>query len=260
MRQLAFSLFSYLFFVAIASSQTVITTAPTKDQGTPMYRPILMGTGPNALINRIDTQDLTKKGQKDAAIMFVCTVKKTGEIAWSGTYRGTPDSKLLEQEMQKRLAPASDTKFVPAIYNRLPVDAIYYGTVLFAVISEKPRLRIFSNQEPAEVAKESDFIGPQPFFGNESKFTGLHYPPAQDTPVYVDGVVELKAEIDADGTVRRLTIGREEPPFLGFGDAAIQDFARARFIPAFREGKPVPCSVTLPVYYKRMSKGLSIGS
>jgi TonB family protein len=259
MRQLALSLFGSLFFTAIASSQTVITTAPTKGPGGPMYRPILMGSGPSALINRIDAQDLMKKGQKDAAIMFVCTIKKTGEIAWSGTYRGTPDSKLLEEEVQKRLAPASDTKFIPAIYNRVPVDAIYYGTVLFAVIGEKPRLRIFSNQEAAEITKESDFIGPQPFFGNESKFTGLHYPSATEAPVRVDGAVELKAEIDADGTVRKLTIGKEEPPFLGFGDAAIQDFARARFIPAFREGKAVPCSITLPVYYKRTSKGISIG-
>jgi hypothetical protein len=219
-----------------------------------------MGTGQNALINRIDGQDLMKKGQKDAAVMFVCTVKKTGEIAWSGTYRGTPNSKLLEQEVQKRLVPASDTKFIPGIYNHVPVDAIYYGTVLFAIINDKPRLRIFSNQEPEEIKKESDFIGPQPFFANESKFNGLHYPPPQNTPVYVDGAVELQADIDADGTVRKLKIGREEPPFLGFGDAAIEDFARARFIPAFREGKPVSCSVMLPVYYKRTSEGLSIGS
>ena len=28
-----------------------------------MYRPALIGNGPNALINRIDTQDLIKKGR-----------------------------------------------------------------------------------------------------------------------------------------------------------------------------------------------------
>jgi hypothetical protein len=42
----------------------------------------------------------------------------------------------------------------------------------------------------------------------------------------------------------------EKPPFLGFADAARGDFRNARFIPAFRDGKPVACDVTLPVLYK----------
>ena len=102
-------------------------------------------------------------------------------MVWSGIYRGTPDSKLLQQELQKWLAPATQPKFIPGVYNHQPVDAIYYGTVTFAVIKAKARLRIFSNQETAELEKETDFVGPQPFFGDQTKFTGLHYP--ADSPV-----------------------------------------------------------------------------
>ena len=214
-----------------------------------MYRPALLGAGPNALINRIDTQDLIKKGQKDAAIMFSCSVKKTGEVVWSGTYRGTPNSKLLEQEVHKKLA---DAKFAPAIYNRAPVDAIYYGTVTFALVDGKPRLRIFGNQETAELENEADFVGPQPFFGNESKFDGLHYP-TYAAPVLVDGVAEIQLKIDAAGNLQGIKLRAEEPPFSGFGDAAISDFKDAKFIPAFRDGKPVACEVRLPVFYKRKS-------
>ena len=216
----------------------------------PMYRPVLLGTGPDALINRIDSAGLIKQGQKDAAIMFSCSVKKDGTVLSVSTYRGTADSKLLEQEILKKLSAAANPKFVPAIYNRIPVDAIYYGTVTFAIVNDKPRLRIFSNQERAELVKESDFIGPQPFWGGDSKFNGFHYPAGDSAPVEVDGSAELQLKVDATGSLRDLKLLSEQPPFLGFGDAAFDDMSRARFIPAFRNGKPVECEVKIPVYYK----------
>jgi hypothetical protein len=244
MRFFALLILNGLFVVPFLPAQT-IDVSSSKKTGLPMYRPALLGSGKNSLVNRIDTQGLIRQGQKDAAIMFSCSVRKNGEIAWSGTYRGTPDSKLLEQEVRKRLA---ETKFIPAVYNHAPVDAIYYGTVTFAVMDGKPRLRIFSNQETEELKKESDFVGPQPFFGKESKFTGLHYP--SDTPVVMDAVVEVKLKVDATGALQEFNVIAEEPPFIGFGDAARVDFYQATFIPAFRDGKPVACEISLPVFYK----------
>ena len=48
----------------------------------------------------------------------------------------------------------------------------------------------------------------------------------------------------------------EEPPLLGFGDAALTDFDGAKFIPAFRNGQPVESNVKIPVYYKpSLSRG-----
>jgi TonB family protein len=222
----------------------------SKAANLPMYRPILLGTGSDALINRIDSADLMKQGQKDAAIMFSCSVKRDGSVISVSTYRGTPDSKALEQEVLKRLSIATNPKFIPAIYNHISVDAIYYGTVTFAIVNGKPRLRIFSNQERAELAKESDFIGPQPFWGGDSKFGGFHYPSSETAPVKIDGSAELQLQVDDKGNLRDLKLLTEQPPFLGFGDAAFEDMAKAKFIPAFREGKPVACDVKIPVYYK----------
>jgi hypothetical protein len=213
----------------------------------PRYRPALLGTGPNSVINRIDTQDLIAKGQKDGSIMFCCSVGLAGEIFNTWTYRGTPESLLLEQELVRRL---DEAVFVPAIYNRLAVHVLFYGTVTFKIVNGKPRLRIFANQEAEELKKESDFVGPQPFVGRGSKFEGLHYPD-DVLRVPISGLVELAMKLDADGNLKEdLRVVSEEPPLVGFRRAALEDFRVATFIPAFRDGKPVECSITLPVYYE----------
>ncbi len=237
-----------LSIVDLSWSQVDVPSSQTANL--PMYRPVLLGTGPDALINRIDSAGLIKQGQKDGAIMFSCSVKRDGAVLSVSTYRGTPGSKLLEQEVLKKLSAAANPKFVPAIYNHIPVDAIYYGTVTFAIANDKPRLRIFSNQEREELRKESDFIGPQPIRGGDSKFISFHYPAGDSAPVEVDGSAELELKVDATGTLRDLKLVSEQPPFLGFGDAAFEDMSKAKFIPAFRNGKPVECDVKIPVYYK----------
>jgi hypothetical protein len=243
-----FCVIGLLLNAGFASSQTpkITSPSPSPRPNLPEFRPALIGTAPNALINTIDTAELIKKGEKDAAVMFSCLVAPTGQIVRSGAYRGTPGSELLEQELLKRLATA---KFIPAIHNHQPVIAVFYGTVKFAVVNGKPRLRIFANQQLAELDKETDFIDPQPFVGQDSKFTGVHYPETGST-VAVTGVVDLALKVDTKGNLKDLQLLSEEPPLLGFGDAALSDFTGAKFIPAFRNGQPVECDVKIPVYYK----------
>ena len=244
-------LIGLLLGVDIASAQTPKAASPTPKPtpALPEVRPALLGTGPDALINKIDTADLIKKGQKEAAVMFSCLVAPTGDVVRSGAYRGTRGSELLEQELLKRLVKA---KLIPAIHNHQPVIAIFYGTVRFAVVNGKPRLRIFANQQLDELDKETDFIDPQPYVGQDSKFTGVHYPET-GSAVALSGVVELALNVDARGNLKNMEVVSEEPPLLGFGDAAISDFTGAGFIPAFRNGQPVESNVKSPVYYKPSS-------
>jgi hypothetical protein len=246
MRLFAATVIVLLCLVDLCLPQVDIPSAQSK---LPMFRPILLGNGPESLINRIDADGLVRQGQQDAAIMFSCSVKKDGSVLSVSTYRGTPDSKLLEQELLKKLSAAANPKMIPAVYNHMLVDAIYYGTVTFAVIDGKPRLRIFSNQQLPELAKESDFIDPEPFWGGDSKFDGFHYPAPDTAPVAVNGSADLELKVDATGNLQELKLLSEKPPFLGFGDAAFQDMKRAKFIPAFRDGKPVDCDVKLTVNY-----------
>jgi TonB family protein len=251
MRVRIFCFVGLLLGADLVSAQTPNpgSPSPSPSPTLPEVRPALIGTAPNSLINTIDTADLIKRGQKEAAVMFSCLVAPTGHIVTSGAYRGTRGSELLEQELLKRLATA---RFIPAIHNHQPVIAVYYGTVKFAVVNGKPRLRIFANQQLSEVDKESDFIDPQPYVGQDSKFTGLHYPETGST-VAVTGVVELTLNVDAKGNLTNLQVLSEEPPLLGFGDAALNDFSGAKFIPAFRNGQPVESNVKIPVYYKPSS-------
>src|SRR5213595_4154527 len=189
MRLGIFCVVGWLLSAGVASSQAPKSASPSPSPRPtlPEFRPALIGTAPNALINTIDTADLIKKGQKEAAVMFSCLVAPTGDVVRSGAYRGTRGSALLEQELLKRLVKA---KLIPAIHNHQPVIAIFYGTVKFAVVNGKPRLRIFANQQLDQLDKESDFIDPQPYVGPDSKFTGLHYPET-GSAVAVTGVVEL---------------------------------------------------------------------
>src|SRR5438045_8361990 len=180
-----------------------------------MYRPALIGKSSEAIINRIDEKLLLRAEQKDAAVMFSAGVEKTGELKWSGTYRGTPDSRLLEQEMLRVLANA---KMIPAVRNHEAISVVFYGTVLFEVVDNKPRLRIFSNQEESELKKETDFIGPQLCLGGDSKFSGLHYPNAQRAPLPVDGTVDLWMKIDANANLQQETVLKEPQPILGLAD------------------------------------------
>lgn len=244
MRFLTFPLIALLLIVDLAYSQTVTTATPSAG-AVPKFRPALLGTNASSLVNQIDRQWLMEQGQETAAVMFYCVVAKTGRVVSSATYRGTPSSQLLEQELRKRL---DKTTLIPAIYDGKTVDAIYYGTVTFSVVGgSTPRLRIFSNQENSEVLSENDFIGPQPCFGPDSKFLGLHHP-AGDADV--NGLAELELTVDVTGNLKSIALRYEFPANKGFGEAAIADFTGAKFIPAFRNGQPVESTIKLPVYYK----------
>src|SRR6266568_7675773 len=190
----------------------------------PRFRPAVLGSGSDSLVNQIDTQDLIKKGQKDGAVMFCCRVATTGDVVWYGTYLPVPGSDLLEKEVRKRLDKA---RLAPAIYEYKPVEVLFYGTAFFSVVDGKPRLQIFANQEAAELKAANDFIGPQPVIGADSKFTGLHYP-GERMPVLVKGLVRLALKVDVAGNVQELRAVSEEPPLLGLSRAAISDFDHAK--------------------------------
>jgi hypothetical protein len=228
-----------------ASAAASPTGTPASAQ-LPQYRPAVLGLGPNSVINQMDTAGLIRDGQKDGQLYFRCAVSKTGEILDTWTYKQAPDSILLERELVRCLDQAV---FIPAVYDHEPVYAFFFGAVTFKIVDGKPRLRIFANQEEAELKKESDFIGPQPFMGRGSKFEGLHYPSDAVTSE-LTGLVELAMKVDATGKLLDLRVVSEYPPLVGFRRAAAEDFRVATFIPAFRDGKPVECNITLPVYYE----------
>jgi hypothetical protein len=225
-----------VLFVLVSVSATARGQAPR-----PQFRPAVFATGPNSLVNLIDVAELLKNGQKDGAVQFGATVGPDGESGEVWTYRHMPGSEGLEAEVLKCLR---DTRFTPPIYDHQPVTVMLYGTVIFGTNS-KPHLRIFLNQDPDEIKAESDFIGPQPVIGADSKFKGLNVP--EGLPVAVEGVVDMQLIVDEKGNLNVLL---EDPPLLGFADSVLTDFRDAKFIPAFRDGDAAESKCIVSVCYK----------
>jgi hypothetical protein len=222
----------------------VDTLEATEKRTGPRFRPAVLGSGPDALINRIDRDALLKKGQKDGAVMFCAVVSETGHAIGGWTYRGTPETDALIDEVETRLV---GVRFTPPIYNHQPVKVLIYGTVLFNP-AEKPHVWIFLNQDPQELKRRSDFIAPQPVIGADSKFRGLN-PPA-GVPIAISGFAGVNLKVDATGGLQNLEVMNEEPPLLGFAAATYEDFNGAKFIPAFRSGDPAESDTVMIVCYK----------
>lgn len=211
----------------------------------PQFRPAVLITGPDSLLNRIEAKALFEAGQREGVVMFCARATKEGRLAAGSVYHGSPGSEKLAAEVTKQLP---GTKTAPAIYDYQPVEAVFYGTVTFSVSGEKPQVRIFLNHDAAELKKGSDFIGPQPVYGGDSAFSGFHYP-ASAGKVPVSGLVGVSMKLDAQGIVQEMRVLNEDPPLLGFGLAAANDLRGAKFIPAFRDGDADACNTVLAVYY-----------
>ncbi len=241
-----FRTFRFLgLFLLLGLVLSVHAKEKTNTPKRPQFRPAVLGTGPDALINRIDTKSLLAKGQKDGAVMFCAVVLPNGNALASWTYRPMPGTEALQQELEKRLV---SVRFTPAIYQYQPVTVLLFGTAVFSA-TKSPHLQIFLNQDPVELKTASDFIAPQPVTGGDSQFDGLT-PPEAGTPVPLTAVVDLSLRVNRQGVLEDARVLAEEPPLLGFGAAALADFSEARFIPAFRLGDPEDATVVQPICYK----------
>jgi hypothetical protein len=223
---------------------TALSVGAAEKPAGPRFRPAVLGSGTDALINRIDREALLQKGQKDGAVMFSAIVSETGHAIGAWTYRGTPESEALVDEVEKQLV---GVKFTPPIYNHQPVKVLIYGTILFNP-ADKPHVWIFLNQDPQELKRRSDFIAPQPVIGGDSNFRGLH--PPEGVPIAISGFAGVNLEVDANGALQKFQVINEEPALLGFADATYEDFEGAKFIPAFRSGDPVESDTAMIICYK----------
>src|SRR4051812_37287170 len=234
-------------YLSIALLVGLAATGVDAQNARPQFRPAVLVSGPDSLINRIDAQALFAAGQRDGAVMFSARATKEGRLTETRTYHGTPGSDKLAAEVLKRLP---DTKIGVPIFNYQPVDTVLYGTVVFAVANDKPHIRIFLNQDAAELRDQSDFIGPHPVYGGEPAFSGLHPPEAGGTAPGV-GLVGISLKGDATGNLQQLHALNEDPPLLGFGGAAESDLKGAKFIPAFRNGDAEACETMLALCYPK---------
>ena len=193
MRVLAASLLALLSIVDLAKLQAA----------EPQFRPAMIGNGPKALVNVINTKRLVEKGQRDGLLMFTCHVNPSGKVQNYFIYRETPGSKLLKEEAGHAIW---DCRFIPAIYNGERTEVGFAGTVVFSVSDGKPHLRIYANQSNDDIKKGNDFIAPQVLANtvlrSNSDFVGT---------------IQLSITVDANGNQKDLKVILEDPSGSGFG-------------------------------------------
>jgi hypothetical protein len=221
-----------------------LTTVPLRAESLPFMRPALLGVHKRSLINLIDTASLVKRGQGDAIVLFSCFVNTTGDGYFPHVYRDTPGAELLKREVLARIRMA---QFEPAVYRHSHQFVYLTGTVVFSVVEGKPHLRIFLHQEEDELKRGGDFIAPQLMFALAGrKFKDIYWPP--NAPGH-EGIASLALGVNAEGKVTGVKVSYEHPPGLGFGKAAAGPMVDADFIPAYRNGKPVPSQFNLPIIF-----------
>jgi len=200
----------------------------------PEFRPALIGNGPKSLVNLIDEQKLLREGQPDGVVMF-SAFPPGGHLFGKEAvlYNTSANSQLLQKEVLSSLDQAQMT---PAIADHKQTLVFFEGTVMFFA-KAAPHLRIFANQEPNELARFSDFIAPQLIFASRNWDPKS---PLLDAASRLgkNGTVVLSIHVDDKGHVLSMTVDSEAPPGFGFGAAVLKSLANAKFVPAFRNGKP----------------------
>ena len=212
----------------------------------PEMRPALMGSGSKALVNLIDTQHLIQRGQGHSACDFYCLVAQNGHVASSRVYGSLPNSQKLKEEVRRRIG---DARFIPAVYNHRHILAWFSGTILFDVVDGKPHLRIFANQELSELLKRSDFIAPQQIYIPNQHYDYVPYPGRSQWSDDPPALVEVSITVDAAGNLTDCHVKKQTPAGDRFGENALKIVRQRKYLPAFRNGKPVESTTVEPLYY-----------
>jgi hypothetical protein len=217
---------------------------------TPDMLPAMVGSGPTALINLIDSKHVMGRGPQHGALFFEARVEPNGYPMYSRVWGTTKETEPLRDELRAKLREA---RFIPATYQHRHVYAWFFGTLAFSVMDGKPHLRIFANQELPELQKENDFIAPQPIWWPQKKydFAKLKDPwgswSSEDIPVEAD----MLLTIDATGTPKDVRLERIIPADKkAYGDWALMIFQQRSYLPAYRNGKPVDSTTHFKFYFK----------
>jgi hypothetical protein len=240
-------LFPRILRVLLLTSFTVASVVSA--EGT-AFRPALVGNGPQSLVNQIDAQKLAAKGQGNAASCSNVMSGIPAKRKMVSTYRGTPDSKRLAREVELAL---QRSYFIPAIYNRAPVSVIFAGAALFCVVGGKPQLHIYANQNPDDLKQGKDFIAPHLISGT-NKWEAAK-PEIEKARLHQrNGAAELAITVDLAGRIKNLRVASKGPLNYNFGRAALKEYASVRYIPGFRNGKPVECVFNYTSYVQAYRK------
>ena len=234
--------------IRAAATMFLAFTAPLSAEDLPQIRPALIGSGPGSLVNLIDTQKLFEQGQRDAWVMFECAVLGDGIARGSDFFTASPDSRLLKNEIRRRLR---QTRFIPAVYNHKRTWSWFAGTVVFVVVQGKPRLRIYAHQDLDEIKRGTDFVAPQMIDVPTNYYHNFPKTPTAASRDYASAVVKLRHSVDANGKTTNVEV-ISEPPGYEMGDYFKKALPLLDFTPGYRNGRPTAATYTLTWWFGRI--------
>jgi hypothetical protein len=222
-------------------------TANLPAETLPQKRPAMIGSGPGSFVNLIDTQALFEKGQRDAWVMFECSVAGDGLVFGSDFFTASPEAQLLKNEVRRRLR---QTRFIPAVYNHKRTSAWFAGTVVFVVQNGRPHLRIYAHQDLDEIRRGTDFVAPQLIYVPNRPITDPPRFPTAARRHDAAGVVKLRHSVDANGKTTDVQV-ISEPPGYQMGDYLKKVLPLVDFLPGYRNGKPTASTYTFTWWFGR---------
>jgi TonB family protein len=207
------------------------------------FKPAAIDGGPDVAVKFINVQKLMERGQKDSVVMFDRVVLTDNIFALTTeiTY-ASPGSQQLQDELVRAI---NSMRFTPALVDGKPTQVGFYGTATFSVKDGKPQLRIYANQEPDEIAAGHDFIAPQPIMVKSKSNDAVKNLLVEARAKRKQGRVILSVSVDAAGKPTEVKLVSESPTGFNFGAAAAMIARDEKFIPGFRNGKPVACTVKM---------------
>jgi hypothetical protein len=119
----------------------------------------------------------------------------------------------------------------------------------------KPHLRIYANQNHDDIVNGNDFIAPQLIPATRKKISLIQDELGKARIHRKQGVVELSTTVDANGNQKQIRVLSEDPPGFNFGHAELVMSSDAKYVPGFRNGRPVECTFKqyvwlFPVYHR----------
>ncbi len=213
-----------LGFVAPAFSQS-------ENQALRM-RPALIGTNANSLAALIKYPSATLESGKSASVRLDCRIDHEGKVVQFWVYNSTPDSKPFVEEVRSAVKLA---RFEPAIFGGKAVGVEMDLEIEFIQSADGGKVSMTEINATQNLRAEDGYVPPQ-------RLLSCDPVPRYPLNLFRSGKgarLHMSYCIDTDGVVKDIVVTEDAPAPTEFAANLTAWLEQLRFIPPFRDGKPV---------------------
>ena len=209
----------------------------------PQFKPALVGTNEDSVLERLRLAASRDKSSGSMVVQFNCEVNAAGKASNVAIWSGLGGSPPYVNAAKHALLAG---RFEPAQVWGKPVAVSVIGTIFCIRREGAPEVRIFLNLDRRMLAEERNFVAAQ-LIGGCEELNIVRESVRLFAAFDMDVVAEYR--INSNGLAHDVRVVREAPK--GVGQLLVKSLYRARFIPAFLDGKPVESSLSEHQYSHR---------